>query len=216
MKQSDKAAMAAAASQGGESEKSPTSAPAPIPRVAPPIPQVPLVAQSINPEVQVVHRNMLDAMMIVDEPARASFSSVASRVWGELSMEIGLGTSRPPRAHAGMDATRKFFYLAPTTKEDPMGIEVKYKKGRAEINLVKAFAPLSRYVQPGRREYYDLGITPAKVRFDDGFESVSLYVYLSPTKTEPVRTMSEEAKAKAKATRARKKQQGGQATGTEK
>ena len=76
-------------------------------------------------------------------------------------------------------------------------------------------APLQRYVQPDRREFYDVKMTQDKVVFDDGYESISLYVYLVPTKEEPRRRMSEESKAKARETRTRKKKQrlnGGEAT----
>lgn len=180
------------------------------------MPPVPLVAHSVRPETQIIHRNMLNAVLIVDEPALGEFSAVATHRWGEVSMDLGLGTSRPPKVHVGLDPSKRFLFMAPTTNEDPLGLEVKYSRGRTFINLSKAFVPLNRYVEAGRREYYHIGITPDKVRFDDGFESASLYVYLTPFKTEPRRSMSEETKAKLRATRLKKKQasQGGPETAT--
>lgn len=178
--------------------------PAPVDST-PPIPKVPLTARSVNPEAEIVKRNMLDAVLTLDEPAQGAFSAVASRRWGELSNALSLGTSRPARVHMGLDDDKLFLFLAPTSKEDARGLEVRYAKQRVHFNLIPAFAPLSRYVQPGRREYYRVGITPEPVQFDDGFKSLSLYVYLKPFKTEPRRTMSEESKAKLRATLAKKK-----------
>jgi hypothetical protein len=179
--------------------------PVPIPQV-PKVPPVPLAARTVAPNTPVVHRHMLDSVMTVDEPALAGLSSVATSRFCSLSTESGLGAIRPPKARVGMDATNQFVYIAPTSKDDPNGIKVTYRKGRAEINLMPAFGPLSRYVQAGYREHYDVAVTPGKVQFDDGFEAVALYAYLVPTKTEPRRHMSEEAKAKRQATIARKKQ----------
>lgn len=213
MAESSKASTKAAASQMTDSDRvKATPAPEiPVPGTPPPrpkaspVPEVPLVARTVNPQTEIIYRNMLGAMMTVEEPALATFTSVTARRWGELSMDLGLGTSRPPKAHVGLDETKRFLFMAPTTKDDPMGLDVRYMEGRASINLITVFAPLARFVQPDRREYYDVGISPGKVKFDDGFESVSLYVYLVPTKDEPRRTMSEEAKAKLRATLARKK-----------
>lgn len=174
---------------------------------APTIPSVPLVARTVSPQIEIIYRNMMGAVMTADEPAQAALTAVATRRWGDLAMELGLGTRRPTKVHVGLDESKSFLYLAPTTKDDPAGIDVRYGGGRVQINLITVFAPLERYVQPGRREFYDVNITPAKVAFDDGFESISLYVYLKPTKEEPRRSMSEESKAKRRATLARKKQQ---------
>lgn len=157
--------------------------------------------------MEVVHRHMHGAVLTMEEPAQARFSSILTKRWGELAMEANLGTPRPKVAHVGLDDSKRFLYLAPSHKEDTLGLEVRYEKGSAAINLVKAFAPLQRYVAPGRRELYEVGITDGKVLFDDGFEAISLYVYLVPVKEEPRRTMSEESKAKLRATLARKKQQ---------
>jgi len=202
-KESSKPQETAASAQTNDARSLP-HIPGATPRAEPP---VPLKAKSVKPQTEVIYRNMLGAQLKLEEPAQGYLSAIATRRWGELSMELGLGTSRPPRAHVGLDESKQFLYLAPTTKDDPHGLEVKYgKRGNASINLSKAFVPADRYVTPGRLEYYNVNITPGKVLFDDGFESVALYAYLVAVKEEPRRSMSDEAKAKLRATLARKKQ----------
>ncbi|MFZ5814200.1 MAG: hypothetical protein ACOY93_02695 [Bacillota bacterium] len=170
------------------------------------VPPVPLTAYTVRPDLEILHRHMRDMEMLVDEPAQASLPVVAGRRLGEISQENGLGTPRPSKLRLGLDETKRFLYIAPTHKDDPLGTEVRYSKGRVSVNLLTVFAPLDRYVEAGRREVYDLGITPGAVTFQDGFKSVSLYAFLTPSRTEPRRQMSEEAKAKRRATIERKKQ----------
>lgn len=200
-KESSKAPETAAAAQ------TPDVRPA-VPGSAPvrAIPPVPLKARAVDPKTEVVYRNMRGATLAVEEPAKGTLSAIATRRWGELSVELGFGTARPPVARVGLDDSKQFLYLTPTTKEDPKALEVRYEKSGMSINLMKAFGPSDRYVEPNRREIYSLEISRGKVVFDDGYESVCLYAYLVPEKEEPVGKMSEESKAKLRATLARKKQ----------
>lgn len=184
---------------------SPTTPPAANQK--PKMPSVPLKARTVLPDTEVVHRNMMDATMTVDEPAIANLSAIATRRWGELSVDAALGNQRPPKARIGLDETKQFLFMSPTTKEDKKGIKVTYDKGRATINLITAFGPNSRYVQPDYREYYEVGVTPGPVTFDDGFVGVSLYAYLVPYDKVLRRRMSEESKAKRRQTILRKKQE---------
>lgn len=171
------------------------------------IPEVPLKAVAVSPDVEVIHRHMLDAEITVDDPAISGLTAIATRRFAELSIEEGLGNQRPPKARLGLDESNQFLYIGPTTRDDKKGVKVTYHEGRASINLMAAFGPISKYVQPGYREHYDVGVTPGRVTFDDGFTSVCLYAYLVPTKKVLRRRMSEEAKAKRRQTIARKKQE---------
>lgn len=195
------------AAQAGPNVPNPVTPPQlPNPPVNPKIPHIPLVARSVDPTTEIIHKNMLGAALTLKEPAQGSLSAIAVRRWGELSTELGFGTPRPTKARTGLDPSNQFLFFAPTTSTDPRGTDIRYRRGRAQINLARAFHGLERRsVPPGRREVYDVGITPDKVKFEDGFESISLYIFLTPTKTEPTRTMSEESKAKLRATLQQKK-----------
>ncbi len=170
------------------------------------IPPAPLKATLIKPnETTVIYKGMLASEISMIYPAMASFSALATRNVGDLSMNSGLGTHRPPKVRLGVDDTKQFLYVLPTGSEDTAGFEVSYDRQRIKINLIETFTKLDRAVPEGRTEYYYLVPTPGPVTLDDGFTAPGFSIYLKPHKSEPRRTMSPEAKAKRAATIARKK-----------
>lgn len=168
--------------------------------------QVPLNAKPIIPESSTYrYRNMRESIMGSVAPAKCTFSALADRQNGDASMANKTGTERPPYILPGFDDNHEFLYLIPVTTPIPGAVPVSYSSGRASFSLYAAFQHASRLTPEGRREIYPLLPSPGEITIGDT-TGWGLVCALANVTSEPITTLSDEEKARRKATRERNKQ----------
>lgn len=177
-----------------------------IPENNPAQDEVPLEAfEVVTDDVVTRYRNMLDPVLAVATPAAGTMSALATVDLGKVSLLNQLGTTRPAKVIAALDATKRFFYIIPVAGDHEGGIEVVYDGSRCGITLYKTLAAVDRLVPEGMRDYYPLKPTPNPIKVGK-FEAYGLYCKLANVTTERMGTLSEETKAKRAETRRRNKE----------
>jgi hypothetical protein len=159
---------------------------------------VPLQANVLvnhNPEPEYKYKAGFSMSLVL--PAIAQLSAMTVKRLGEVSMQNGLGTTRPAKLLLGLDESKQFLYLIPTVLEDPEGTIVHYAHGKTSVNLYTTFTALSRRVLQGTRECYTLAITPDKVQIGQ-INGFALVTRLDQYTTLPVHNLTDAQKAKRK------------------
>ncbi len=150
-------------------------------------------------EVEVQPRNWLRSGGWVESPAQMLMTALATRRFGRLSLEAGLGTERPTKALVFPDESNRFLCFIPVA-DHPQALDVHDNQGRFAINLIKVLTLLKRVVPKGRKEFYSLSYSTSRIQVGD-LEGMALVMPLKKEKGGVVKTKEQKAKAKARKSR---------------
>ena len=154
----------------------PTEDPVAVKKVA--IPAKKIIIPDLE-QVEVQYRHQYESGIWAEDPARVTFTALASKRLGQLSMGEDLGTETPDKLLVLTDKHNLYFVAAP---DHPQAVEVSWNEGRAYVNLIKIFTYLRRVLPPGSRHFYRAEFHDQPVDIGDGKEHKALKVPLKRVK----------------------------------
>lgn len=122
-------------------------------------------------QVEIQYRHQHDSGIWIEDPARATFTAMASKRIGAMSMDAGLGTDRPDKLLILTD--RHNLYFAPV-HDHPKAVPITWNDGRAYVNLIKIFTFLKRVLPPDTREFYAISFHDTPVEIGNGVQVQAL------------------------------------------
>lgn len=156
---------------------------------------IPLVAEPANTaDDEAAKRALLDSLLKTEEPARATFTALASKDVVEACNKNKLGTHRPSEMMVGLDVTNTYLFFIPVRPNTPGATEVKHSKGSMTLNLYPLFSKLDRLVPADIREYYDVKPTPGEVTIG-AVKGWGVFVNLTQVTKEKITRLSDEERA---------------------
>lgn len=146
--------------------------------------------------VETKRRNQYDSGFWVESQGTATWTALATRRMGKISLALGEMTDRPTKCLVVAAPDGQSIYLIPGIDHE-QAVDVKYIDGRAQMNLNKLFTLLEKLVAPGNREFYPIVWPDHPVSFE-GKEFRALMMLLEKTETKRVKTVRSKKKKAGK------------------